>query len=77
MFQERRFGLFVHWGLYALGGWHEQAQWRLDIPAQDYQEQMHRFRPDAFSASQWLDAVEEAGMEYLCFTTKHHDGFCL
>ena len=77
MFQERRFGLFVHWGLYALGGWHEQAQWRLDIPAQDYQEQMHRFRPDAFSASQWLDAVEETGMEYLCFTTKHHDGFCL
>ncbi len=77
LFRTRRFGLFVHWGLFALEGWHEQVQWRREIPAREYQKRQARFCPSRFSAQEWLDVLQEAGMEYLCFTTKHHDGFCM
>jgi alpha-L-fucosidase len=77
LFQERRFGLFVHWGIYAIPAWHEQVQWRLPIDKQDYVRLAKQFRPDRFSPDAWLDLAEAAGMQYLCFTTKHHDGFCM
>jgi alpha-L-fucosidase len=74
---ERRFGLFVHWGLYAIEGWHEQDQWRRRIPRREYVKLQQRWNPVKFNPDCWLDAAESAGMRYLCFTTKHHDGFCL
>jgi alpha-L-fucosidase len=74
---ERRFGMFVHWGLYAIQGWHEQDQWRRHIPRAEYQKLAQRWNPAKFDPEQWLDLAEEAGMGYLCLTTKHHDGFCL
>jgi alpha-L-fucosidase len=76
-FFEKRFGLFVHWGLYALIGWHEQIQWRRGDSRASYQQLIHQFDPVKFDADAWLDLAEQAGMQYLCFTTKHHDGFCL
>jgi len=76
-FFERRFGLFVHWGLYALPGWHEQTQWRQNVARSDYVKLAERFNPVNYDPDAWLDLVESAGMEYLCLTTKHHDGFCL
>lgn len=76
-FFEKRFGLFIHWGLYALNGWQEQDQWRRRVPRADYVPLMHRFNPIHFDPDQWLDVAESVGMEYICFTTKHHDGFCL
>ena len=76
-FFEKRFGLFVHWGLYALTGWHEQMEWRGRMPRREYDKLIDRFNPVHCDPEQWLDDMQEAGMEYLCFTTKHHDGFCM
>jgi alpha-L-fucosidase len=76
-FFERRFGLFVHWGLYAIPGWHEQLQWRRGDSRQDMEALLPRFDPVRYNPDDWLDLAEAAGMRYLCFTTKHHDGFCL
>ncbi len=76
-FSNRRFGLFVHWGLYAIPAWHEQLQWRGNVPRREYVKLLKRFNPRRFDPDAWIDTAQAAGMEYLCFTTKHHDGFCL
>jgi len=72
-----KLGLFVHWGLYAIHGWHEQEQMRRGIPRAEYEKLISQFHPKQFNPDTWLDLAESAGMEYICFTTKHHDGFCL
>jgi alpha-L-fucosidase len=76
-FFDNRFGLFIHWGIYSLNGWHEQTQWRQRIPRTEYGKRIDDFNPTAFEPNRWLDIAEQTGMRYLCFTTKHHDGFCL
>jgi alpha-L-fucosidase len=76
-FSQRRFGLFLHFGLYAIEGWHEQDQMRRRIPRRDYEPLITRFNPVDFDPERILDLAESAGMEYVCLTTKHHDGFCL
>ncbi len=76
-FTEQRFGMFIHWGLYALNEWHEQDQWRRRIPRAEYIKLKDQFNPVNFDPDAWLDVAEAAGMEYICFTTKHHDGFCM
>lgn len=76
-FFEKRFGLFVHWGLYAIPGWHEQHQWRARVARARYVELAARWNPVKFRPDAWLDLMQEAGMKYVCLTTKHHDGFCL
>lgn len=76
-FFELRFGMFVHWGLYAIPAWHEQILWRGDVTRKAYERLIHEFNPVRFDPDAWLDLAEEAGMQYVCFTTKHHDGFCL
>ncbi|MFE5319474.1 alpha-L-fucosidase [Paenibacillus sp. NPDC056579] len=77
VFFERRFGMFVHWGLYAIPGWHEQLLWRGSVKRKEYEQLIHQFNPIDFDPDAWLDLAEEAGMQYICFTTKHHDGFCM
>jgi alpha-L-fucosidase len=76
-FFEKRFGLFVHWGLYAIQGWHEQHQWRGRVPRAEYVKLAAEWNPVHYNPDAWLDLAEEAGMKYICLTTKHHDGFCL
>jgi len=76
-FATRKLGLFLHFGLYAINGWHEQEQWRRRIPRAQYRELSKRFNPTAFDPDAIIDLAQSAGMEYLCLTTKHHDGFCL
>ena len=76
-FFEKRFGLFVHWGIYAIPGWHEQHQYRMRVPRREYEKLMHQFNPAPFDPNAWLDLAERIGMEYVCFTTKHVDGFCM
>jgi alpha-L-fucosidase len=76
-FFEKRFGLFVHWGLYAIPAWHEQLQYRGHVPLPAYEQLMHQFNPLQFNPDAWLDVAEATGMRYICFTTKHIDGFCL
>lgn len=74
---QKRFGLFVHWGLYAIHGWHEQEQWRKRVPRAEYVKLAEQWNPVKFDPDAWLDLAAEAGMQYVCLTTKHHDGFCL
>jgi alpha-L-fucosidase len=76
-FLQKRFGLFIHWGLYAIPAWQEQVLWRGRMPRKDYEPLIHEFNPVLFNPNEWLDLAEEAGMEYICFTAKHHDGFCM
>ncbi len=76
-FFEKRYGLFLHWGLYAINGFHEQEQWRRRVPRDRYVTLADEWNPTRFDPHRWLDLMQEAGMEYAVLTTKHHDGFCL
>lgn len=76
-FFEKRFGMFIHWGLYAIPGWHEQHQWRGRIERSEYVKLAQLWNPVKFDPEKWLDVSQETGMKYICITTKHHDGFCL
>lgn len=76
-FFEKRFGLFIHWGLYAIPAWHEQTLYRKGMTRDQYVPLQQQFNPVCFDPDAWLDLAEEAGMQYVCFTTKHIDGFCM
>ena len=76
-FFSKPFGMFVHWGLYAIPAWHEQVQQRRGMQRAAYEELIDSFNPQQFDPDAWLDVAASAGMTSLCFTTKHHDGFCL
>jgi alpha-L-fucosidase len=76
-FSCRRLGLFLHFGLYSIEGWHEQDQMRRRIPRNEYEKLIARFNPVDFDPDAILDLAKHVGMEYVCLTTKHHDGFCL
>jgi len=76
-FFEKRYGLFVHWGLYSIPAWHEQHQWRARVPRAEYIKLAGKWNPKKFNPEEWLDTLEMAGMKYITITTKHHDGFCL
>ncbi len=72
----KQFGMFIHFGPYAISGWHEQLRMRRGISRADYAKTAMTFSPTA-SPRDWVRLAKEAGMEYICFTTKHHDGFCM
>ena len=76
-FAEARFGMFIHFGLYALLERGEWVQYRESIPRADYEPLMHRFNPRRFDADAWVDLARDAGARYIALTAKHHDGFCL
>ena len=74
---DRRLGMFVHWGLYSVGGWHEQERMRKGISREEYEKYVSGFTAEKFDADTFVDAAESAGAEYIVFTSKHHEGFCL
>ncbi|MCG3181914.1 MAG: hypothetical protein BIFFINMI_04354 [Phycisphaerae bacterium] len=76
-FVHDRFGLFIHWGLYALAARHEWVKHREEIPDERYDAYFRRFDPDLYDPAAWADAAAAAGMKYFVITTKHHEGFCL
>lgn len=76
-FRDRRFGLFVHWGLYALAGRHEWVKNRERITDEDYRVYFDHFDPDLYDPAEWASTAKRAGMRYVVLTTKHHEGFCL
>lgn len=76
-FRDHRFGIFIHWGLYALLGDGEWAMHNKNIECGEYARLADAFCPSRFSAREWARAVREAGAGYLCFTSRHHDGFSL
>src|SRR5690606_18836292 len=85
--KEARFGMFIHWGMYShLGG-----EWKgrrtahsgefmlvdLNIPPEQYEAAAGQFNPVDFDADAWVKLAKEAGMKYVVFTAKHHDGFAM
>ena len=74
---DRRLGMFIHWGIYSVGGFHEQERMRLRVPRTEYEKCAERFAAEKFDADKFVDAAELLGAEYIVFTAKHHDGFCM
>ena len=72
-----RFGMFIHWGIYAVPARHEWVKNRERISDEDYQVYFDRFDPDLYNPKEWAAKAKAAGMKYMVVTTKHHDGFCL
>jgi alpha-L-fucosidase len=72
-----RFGMFIHWGLYALPARHEWVKSRERLDDAHYRRYFDHFSPDLFRPREWARAARAAGMKYFVITTKHHEGFCL
>lgn len=85
--REAKFGMFIHWGLYAVpaGVWKdvcvpgigEWIQQRARIPIKEYEQLAKQFNPAKFNAKEWVKIAKEAGMKWIVITSKHHDGFCM
>lgn len=76
-FAADRFGVFIHWGLYstfAQGEWFMQNE---DINRDEYAKAAQAFYPHNFNAREWVKAIKAAGAKYICFTTRHHEGFSM
>ncbi len=76
-FSGARFGMFIHWGLYALLGRGEWVMSRERIPVDEYEKLLPDFKAEDFRPKEWAALAVEAGMKYAVLTTKHHEGFCL
>jgi len=76
-FVKDRFGMFIHWGLYAQGARHEWLKNQERIKDEDYQKYFDTFHPDLYDPKEWARLAKQAGMKYFVITTKHHEGFCL
>jgi alpha-L-fucosidase len=74
---DARFGMFIHWGTYALAARHEWVKNYERIPDEVYQKYFQHFGPDLYDPKAWARAARQAGMRYFVITTKHHEGFCL
>ncbi len=74
---EARFGMFIHWGLYALPARHEWVKNNEHITDAAYQKYFDHFNPDLYDPKAWARMAKQAGMKYFVVTTKHHEGFCL
>lgn len=72
-----RFGMFIHWGLYALPARHEWVKRYEHLTNDEYQKYFELFDPDLYDPSHWAKLAREAGMKYAVITSKHHEGFCL
>ena len=76
-FSDSRFGIFLHWGIYstfAQGEWYMQ---NVPLNRDEYAKAADAFYPHRFDAEKWVSAIKAAGAKYICFTTRHHDGFSL
>src|SRR5262245_44736941 len=76
-FVHDRFGMFINWGLYALGARHECLMANERIGVEDYHKYFKHFDPDLYDPDLWAQAASEAGMKYFVVTSKHPEGFCL
>lgn len=74
---ENKLGMFIHWGGYSILGAHEQALARFDLDHDEYEKTMLSFNPTEYNPEEWVLLAKRAGMKYICFTAKHHDGFCM
>jgi alpha-L-fucosidase len=76
-FLKDRFGMFIHWGLYAIPARGEWVRNSERISNEDYQVYFDEFNPERYDPKAWAKTAKAAGMKYAVLTAKHHDGFCL
>ena len=76
-FQDQKFGVFLHWGLYSMMGVTEWIMTNRDIHYQEYPKLAKTFYPSEFDSDAWISAIKAAGAKYITITTRHHDGFSL
>jgi alpha-L-fucosidase len=76
-FDDARFGMFIHWGVYALAARGEWLKSDKKMTDKEYEKYVKFFNPDLFNPSEWAALAKAAGMKYFVITAKHHDGFCL
>ncbi len=76
-YKDARFGMFIHWGLYAIPARGEWVRSNEEITKEEYMNYFYEFNPQNFDPAQWAKAAKAAGMKYVILTAKHHDGFCL
>ena len=76
-FTHDRFGMFIHFGLYAMPARHEWVKTYEKIPEAKYDKYFRYFNPDLLDVREWARQAKAAGMKYAVLTTKHHEGFCL
>lgn len=76
-FMDKRFGMFIHWGPVSLRG--TEIGWSRghDVSVTEYDSLYKEFNPVLFNADTWIRTARDAGMKYIVFTSKHHDGFCM
>jgi alpha-L-fucosidase len=74
---DAKFGMFIHWGLYAIPA---QGEWYMNnkkVPADEYRKLMEEFNPQHYDPAVWAKAAKDAGMKYMVFVARHHDGFAM
>ena len=76
-FQEAKFGLFIHWGVYSILGDGEWVMNKQNISIDDYEKLPSFFNPIDFDAEEWVKMAKDAGMKYITITSRHHDGFSM
>src|SRR5436190_5647876 len=86
-FRDAKYGLFIHWGLYAIpaGEWHGKrclglGEWlmnRCQVPLKEYEQLARQVNPVKYNADEWVQLAQDAGMKYIVITSKHHDGFAM
>lgn len=76
-FRDARFGIFLHWGLYSMLATGEWTMTNKDLNYKEYAKLAGGFYPSRFNAHDWVAAIKDAGAKYICFTTRHHEGFSM
>ncbi len=76
-FEDARFGLFIHWGVYSVLGDGEWVMNTQKIPIRNYEKLPAFFNPTEFDAREWVQMAKDTGMKYITITSKHHDGFAM
>lgn len=76
-YQDARFGMFIHWGLYSILAREEWIMHTQRIPVQEYEKLVGQFNPVKFNADEWVSIAADAGQKYMVITSRHHDGFSM
>lgn len=76
-FQDDKFGIFLHWGIYSMSAQGEWYMHNANIDRKEYAKLASGFYPSKFNAREWVSAIKASGAKYICLTSRHHDGFSM
>lgn len=76
-FQDNKFGIFLHWGLYCMLATGEWTMTNKDLNYKEYAKLAGGFYPSKFNVAEWVSAIKASGAKYICFTSRHHEGFSM